>query len=141
MGMEAAAGSDLVVVTSDNPRSEDPGAIIAQVVEGVRKHGYRSCAADSNGKPLNSGCYRVIPDRREAIAWAVRDLRDDDILLVAGKGHESYQEIKGIRYPFDDRQVVREELCRNSTVNPASPSASRPTQEAGDRERSQRDRQ
>ena len=141
MGREAAAGSDLVVVTSDNPRSEDPEAIIAQVLEGVREHGYSSCAADSNGRPLNSGCYHVIPDRREAIAWAVQHLQDGDILLVAGKGHESYQEIKGIRYPFDDRQVVREELRRNPAIHPESPSTTRPIQEAEGREWSRRNRQ
>ncbi|MEJ2716066.1 MAG: UDP-N-acetylmuramoyl-L-alanyl-D-glutamate--2,6-diaminopimelate ligase [Deltaproteobacteria bacterium] len=141
MGKEAAAASDLVVVTSDNPRSEDPEAIIAQVLEGVREHGYRSCAVQSNGRPLDSGCYSVIADRREAIAWAIQNLRHEDILLVAGKGHESYQEIKGIRYPFDDRQVVREELRRNPAPYPESPSAAGPIQKAEDRECSRRNQQ
>ena len=52
----------------------------------------------------------MVPDRRDAIAWAVKRLRSDDILLVAGKGHETYQEIQGVRRPFDDREVVREEI-------------------------------
>lgn len=112
MGMEAAAGSDFVVITSDNPRTEDPAKIVLQVEEGVRQHGYVPLAPEPNGSPLRGNCYRVIPDRRAAIAWAVRNLQKDDILLVAGKGHETYQEINGIRYPFDDRTVVGEELDR-----------------------------
>jgi UDP-N-acetylmuramoyl-L-alanyl-D-glutamate--2,6-diaminopimelate ligase len=112
MGMEAAAGSDLVVVTSDNPRTEDPMHIICQVEEGVRGYGYARLEDEKDGKPLGARGYRVIPDRREAIAWAVRNLRSDDILLVAGKGHETYQEINGVRYPFDDRDVVTEEANR-----------------------------
>jgi len=52
----------------------------------------------------------VLPERREAIAWALSHLEKTDMLLVAGKGHETYQEVNGIRYPFDDRKVVEEEL-------------------------------
>jgi UDP-N-acetylmuramyl-tripeptide synthetase len=114
MGREAAAGSNFVVVTSDNPRSEDPQAIIDQVVEGVRKYGYTLLSEHLNEHPLPSGYFRVIPDRREAIAWTVRHLESNDMLLVAGKGHETYQEIKGVRYPFDDREVVKEELKKLS---------------------------
>lgn len=110
MGMEAAKGSDFVVVTSDNPRSEDPLAIITQVVEGVRAAGYEQWPASLNGSPLRTGFYKEIPDRRRAIAWAVKNLGSHDILLIAGKGHETYQEINGVRHPFDDRHVVREEL-------------------------------
>lgn len=110
MGMEAAAGSDFVVVTSDNPRTEDPLSIIRQVEEGVREYGYVALDGNKDQNPLPPRSYRVIPDRREAIAWAVRALQKSDILLVAGKGHETYQEINGVRYPFDDRQVVLEEL-------------------------------
>ncbi|MBI5252649.1 MAG: UDP-N-acetylmuramoyl-L-alanyl-D-glutamate--2,6-diaminopimelate ligase [Desulfomonile tiedjei] len=110
MGAEAAAGSDFVIVTSDNPRSEDPVEIIRQVEVGVRDSGFVPLPEALNGKPLQSGHYKVIPDRGEAIAWAVRRLSPHDIILVAGKGHETYQEIKGIHYPFDDRDVLREEL-------------------------------
>jgi UDP-N-acetylmuramoyl-L-alanyl-D-glutamate--2,6-diaminopimelate ligase len=110
MGREAAAGSDFVVVTSDNPRTEDPDAIIRQVEDGVREYGFVPFENYANGRPLTKGCYRVVPDRRDAIAWAVKRLDRGDILLVAGKGHETYQEINGIRHPFDDREVVREEL-------------------------------
>jgi UDP-N-acetylmuramoyl-L-alanyl-D-glutamate--2,6-diaminopimelate ligase len=115
MGMEAAAGSDFVVVTSDNPRSEEPLAIIGQVEAGVRDYGFSLQADDSHGQFLKSRCYRVIPDRREAIDWAVKHLGNGDILLVAGKGHETYQEINGVRYPFDDRKVVRDALERRKT--------------------------
>ncbi|MCA1959586.1 MAG: UDP-N-acetylmuramoyl-L-alanyl-D-glutamate--2,6-diaminopimelate ligase [Desulfomonile sp.] len=117
MGMEAAYGSDFVVVTSDNPRSEDPLTIIAQTVEGVRAAGYEEWPESLNGSPLRKGFYRAIPDRRDAIAWAVRNLEQDNVLLIAGKGHETYQEIGGIRYPFDDRQVVREELRALALAN------------------------
>lgn len=110
MGMEAAYGSDFVVVTSDNPRSEDPLTIVEQTVEGVRAAGYQEWPENLNGSPLEMGFYRAIPDRRHAIAWAVKNLEEADVLLIAGKGHETYQEIGGVRHPFDDRQVVREEL-------------------------------
>jgi UDP-N-acetylmuramoyl-L-alanyl-D-glutamate--2,6-diaminopimelate ligase len=115
MGMEAAAGSDFVVVTSDNPRSEDPLVIIGQVECGVREYGFSVASAVRNGQPLPSRGYLVIADRREALAWAVRHMQDDDILLVAGKGHETYQEIDGVRYPFDDREILREELHKLSS--------------------------
>jgi UDP-N-acetylmuramoyl-L-alanyl-D-glutamate--2,6-diaminopimelate ligase len=110
MGMEAAAGSDFVVVTSDNPRSEDPMLIIRQVEEGVLRQGFAPLPETSNCTPFQPSSYKVIADRREAISLAVGLLHEDDILLVAGKGHETYQEMNGHRYPFDDRQVIREEL-------------------------------
>lgn len=107
MGMEAAAGSDFVVVTSDNPRSEDPNTIIDHIVPGVREEGYREYSDLSPDAPLPSKGYCVIPDRKEAIFWAVKRLGRGDGLLVAGKGHETYQEVNGVRHDFDDRQVVR----------------------------------
>lgn len=109
MGREAAALSDLVVITSDNPRTEDPVAIIGQIEEGVRDYGLKPLDDSGQDHPANAR-YRVIPDRGEAIAFAVRLLEDRDTLLVAGKGHETYQEINGVRYPFDDREVLRKEL-------------------------------
>ena len=107
MGIEAAAGSDFVIVTSDNPRTEDPLDIISQVEEGVRSYGFARYSEDSNARYSTSRCYNVIPERRDAIAWAVKHLKGEDILLVAGKGHETYQEINGVRYPFDDREVTQ----------------------------------
>jgi UDP-N-acetylmuramoyl-L-alanyl-D-glutamate--2,6-diaminopimelate ligase len=138
MGMEAAAGSDFVIVTSDNPRSEDPLDIIKQVEEGVRSYGFTRCSEVLNGQPLESRCYKVIPDRRDAITWAVKHLKREDILLVAGKGHETYQEIKGVRYPFDDREVLREELKRRLALrqgpvecSPLVDNAEHPHRESG----------
>ncbi|MFH0821876.1 MAG: UDP-N-acetylmuramoyl-L-alanyl-D-glutamate--2,6-diaminopimelate ligase [Pseudomonadota bacterium] len=110
MGTEAAAGSDVVIITSDNPRSEEPDDIIAQVVPGVEAQGFTELSHHVHGSPLRPCCYRVMPDRRDAIFWAVENMSAGDVLLVAGKGHETYQEIKGIRYPFDDRETVREAL-------------------------------
>ena len=88
---EAASAADLVVVTSDNPRSENPEAIIDQVLSGVD----------------NPAFLRVV-DRRQAIAAALRSAVPDDIVLVLGKGHEPGQEIAGVIHPFDDRQVITE---------------------------------
>ncbi len=98
MGAAAAALADHVVVTSDNPRSEDPGTIIAEVLEGTR--GARDRAE-----------VEALPDRREAIARAVELARPGDVVVVAGKGHEQGQELAGGRkVPFDDATVAREAL-------------------------------
>lgn len=103
MGQIAAAKSDRVIFTSDNPRSEDPGEIIQQMVEGVE--------ASHKMKVV------VIPDRREALKTASLLAMPGDVILVAGKGHETYQEIKGVRYPFDDRKIM-EEILLNRILNP-----------------------
>lgn len=112
MGREAALGSDFVVVTSDNPRSEDPMAIIEDVSAGLEEVGRRLVGDSLNGDVMPSQGYRIFPDRRQAISWTVANLEPDDVLLVAGKGHETYQEVAGKRHPFDDREVVREELSK-----------------------------
>ncbi len=91
----AAADADLVVLTSDNPRSEDPEAIAAAAEVGLRGRG---------------ASYVVELDRRQAIRRALGDARPDDVVVIAGKGHETGQEIDGIVTPFDDRVVAREEL-------------------------------
>ncbi|WP_338036834.1 UDP-N-acetylmuramoyl-L-alanyl-D-glutamate--2,6-diaminopimelate ligase [Nocardioides albidus] len=98
MGAIAAELADLVVVTDDNPRSEDPAAIRAAVLEGARTAGAGAEVVE-------------IGDRREAIAAALRSAGPGDVVLVAGKGHESGQEIAGVVHPFDDREVVRELLA------------------------------
>ncbi|MEO1051074.1 MAG: UDP-N-acetylmuramoyl-L-alanyl-D-glutamate--2,6-diaminopimelate ligase [Bacteroidota bacterium] len=84
--------SDKVIFTSDNPRDEEPGEIIKEMQTGVRPTDYK--------KTL------VLQDREEAIKTACALARDNDIILVAGKGHETYQEIKGVKHPFDDREVL-----------------------------------
>ncbi|MBE7323230.1 UDP-N-acetylmuramoyl-L-alanyl-D-glutamate--2,6-diaminopimelate ligase [Nocardioides sp. Y6] len=96
MGEIAARLADVVVVTDDNPRSEDPAAIRAEVLSGT---------TDAAAEVMEIG------DRRAAIAAALRLAGPGDVVLVAGKGHETGQEVAGVVTPFDDRQVVREELA------------------------------
>lgn len=97
-----AEKSDLVILTSDNPRSEEPEAIIEEMKSGI--------PADLKRKVMS------IVNRREAINAACHLANPGDIILVAGKGHEKYQEIKGIRYPFDDKKIL-EELFINANQN------------------------
>jgi UDP-N-acetylmuramoyl-L-alanyl-D-glutamate--2,6-diaminopimelate ligase len=99
MGMVAARLSDIVIVTSDNPRSEDPLRIIEEVKRG----------AESETRQSNARLVTVV-DRREAILEAVRLAAPHDVVLIAGKGHEKYQEIGGRTFPFDDVAVAREGL-------------------------------
>ena len=94
MAKEAVSGSSKVILTADNPRSEDPEEIIAQMMEGV--------VFKDRIKVLS------IVNRREAIRTACMVANQGDIILVAGKGHETYQEIKGVRNHFDDREIVKE---------------------------------
>jgi UDP-N-acetylmuramoyl-L-alanyl-D-glutamate--2,6-diaminopimelate ligase len=105
MGAVAARLSDLVIVTSDNPRSEDPDRIIDEVQRGITVDTRRSEA----GRPL------AIVDRRVAIAKAVEMARPGDLVLIAGKGHEKYQVIGDRTLPFDDVAVAREALGRRKT--------------------------
>jgi UDP-N-acetylmuramoyl-L-alanyl-D-glutamate--2,6-diaminopimelate ligase len=112
MGEIATRLSDVAVVTSDNPRSEDPDAIIAQILAGVPGAG-----DDGEHAPV-----RVEADRRAAIALAIAAAEPGDTVLIAGKGHEQGQEFEGGRkVPFDDRTVAREELRR--VTGAASPAA------------------
>lgn len=99
MGAIAASLADIAVVTSDNPRSEDPAAIIDEILSGMR---------DARSQ------VEVEADRRRAIARAVALARPGDFIIIAGKGHEPYQEIKGTKQPFDDRLVAREALRARS---------------------------
>jgi UDP-N-acetylmuramoyl-L-alanyl-D-glutamate--2,6-diaminopimelate ligase len=94
MGATAARLADHVIVTSDNPRSEDPKAIIDDVLEGIAR---RDAEA--------------LEDRQVAIFSAVHQARPGDVVLLAGKGHETYQEIRGTRIPFSDREVARAALA------------------------------
>lgn len=93
MGALAAQLADLSVVTSDNPRTEDPDAIIADILPG-----------------MGDAPHLVEPDRRRAIEKAIAKARPGDLVLIAGKGHEDYQEVCGVKTPFDDREVAREIL-------------------------------
>ena len=94
MAAEAARLSDRVILTSDNPRFEEPGDILADMQEGLD--------AEARTRTLS------IVDRKEAIRTAAALAGEGDVILIAGKGHEDYQEIKGVKHHFDDREVVRE---------------------------------
>ncbi len=93
MGETAGRYADLVIITTDNPRYEDPEAIMREIEMGL----------------LNTDVYyTMIADRKEAVSYAIDHAQAGDIILIAGKGHENYQEIRGVRYPMDDRELVRE---------------------------------
>ena len=94
MAEAACEHSDKAIFTSDNPRSEDPAQIIRDMEQGLPASAKRK--------------YISIVDRREAIKTAISLANSDDIVLIAGKGHEKYQEIKGVKYHFDDKEIVRE---------------------------------
>lgn len=98
MAREAALRSDRLILTSDNPRDEEPEAIIADMREGLDARAMASTLC--------------ITDRREAIRTAVSLAGEGDVVLVAGKGHEDYQEIRGVKHHFDDREVVQEALSQ-----------------------------
>ena len=95
MGKLGVKLSDLAIITSDNPRTEEPGKIIADILKGVA----------GIDKP-----YLVVENRREAIARAMREARADDIIVLCGKGHESYQEIDHVKYHLDEREEVAKNL-------------------------------
>ena len=96
MGEVSSNLSVLTVVTSDNPRFEEPMAIIDDILIGVRK---------------GPGKYVTIPDRKEAIKYCIDNAEDGDVIILAGKGHEDYQEIKGIKYPMDERDLIADILA------------------------------
>jgi UDP-N-acetylmuramoyl-L-alanyl-D-glutamate--2,6-diaminopimelate ligase len=98
MGSIASQNADFTIVTSDNPRTEEPKTIIEEVLPG-----------------LEGGSFRVVEDRREAIAEILRMARPEDIIVVAGKGHEDYQIIGDTKYHFSDREVIEECLSNVAT--------------------------
>ncbi len=108
MGQAAAQGSDLVIVTSDNPRTEDPLAIIAHIEEGLKDLGYHPLNV-SEVTAARQG-YLAVPDRRQAIRLAIEIGASGDVILLAGKGHETYQILGTRRVHFDDREEAREAL-------------------------------
>jgi UDP-N-acetylmuramoyl-L-alanyl-D-glutamate--2,6-diaminopimelate ligase len=96
MGQAAGEGSDFVVATSDNPRSEDPRAILAEIEPALKATGVR---------------YVVEPDRTEAISRALKEARTSDVVLIAGKGHEKEQILADRTIPFDDAEVALSKLA------------------------------
>lgn len=110
MGAAAIMGSDWTILTSDNPRSENPREILAEIEGGIPPG---AASKQDPDEPLDQGSgkrYTVIPDRRAAIEAAIRHAGMDDVVLIAGKGHEDYQIIGDKRLWFDDRVVAREAL-------------------------------
>ena len=103
MGVVAARLSDVVLITSDNPRSEDPQRIIDEIKRGV------PAAGQSSGRQAE---INTVVDRREAIERAVDLARPGDVVLIAGKGHEKYQQIGDRVLPFDDGAVAQAALAR-----------------------------
>ncbi len=95
MGEIGVKLSDIAIITSDNPRTEDPDAIIADIVKGVKE---------------GDGAYKVVCNRREAIRYAMDIGKKDDIIILAGKGHETYQEINHVKYHLDEREEVAAHL-------------------------------
>lgn len=93
MGEVSSRLADLSIITSDNPRDEEPMAIIEDILQGVKKA---------------EGAYVTIPDRKEAIRYAIEHGEEGDIIILAGKGHEDYQIIKGVKYHMDERELVAE---------------------------------
>ena len=92
MGEISGRIADYTFITSDNPRTEDPQKIVEQIEEGIKK---------------TKGKYSVVVDRTEAIKQAIKMATKRDIIVLAGKGHEPYQEINGEKHPFDERIIVR----------------------------------
>ena len=91
--------ADLTIITSDNPRFEEPQDIIDDIKMGIAK---------------TTGSYVEISDRKQAIGYAITHGEKGDIIVLAGKGHEDYQEIKGVKYPMDERVLIREILEENA---------------------------
>ena len=93
MGCAAGKYADLTIVTTDNPRWEDPAQINEHIIEGLNVH---------------KGRYQVIMDRSEAIRYLIDHCQKDDIIALIGKGHEEYQEIEGVKYYFSEESIIRE---------------------------------
>jgi UDP-N-acetylmuramoyl-L-alanyl-D-glutamate--2,6-diaminopimelate ligase len=95
MGEVSGKLADLTVITSDNPRTEEPEAIIADIVTGIEK---------------TEGKFITITDRKEAIRYVIANGQKGDVIVLAGKGHETYQEINGVKYDMDERVLIKEVL-------------------------------
>lgn len=107
MGQAAARRADLVVATSDNPRTEDPLSILAEIEPGLAKHKRKMGISDARA---GRDGYCIIPDRAQAIELALRSARSGDAVVIAGKGHEDYQIVGSEKRPFDDRVEARRAL-------------------------------
>ena len=97
MGEISGRIADFTFITSDNPRTEDPETIVREIEEGIKK---------------TKGNYKVVVDRTEAIKEAIAMATKLDIIVLAGKGHEPYQEINGVKHPFDERIIVNDIISK-----------------------------
>ncbi len=93
MGEVSSRLADFTIVTSDNPRFEEPMEIINDILTGIKR---------------SDGEYVTVPDRKDAIRYAILHAQDGDVIVLAGKGHEDYQEIKGVKHPMDERVLIQE---------------------------------
>ena len=93
MGKIATEKSDFVIITSDNPRTEDPQSIINEIIAGIDESLYEK--------------YTVVVDRKEAIAHAFKVAKPGDLILIAGKGHEKYQIVGTEKFPFDEKEIIK----------------------------------
>ncbi|MDR1397939.1 MAG: UDP-N-acetylmuramoyl-L-alanyl-D-glutamate--2,6-diaminopimelate ligase [Desulfarculales bacterium] len=107
MGEAVARWADVALITSDNPRDEDPLDIINMILPGLDSNGFK-CEPFWTGSPMSYICE---PDRAKAIAVAILEADDNDVILIAGKGHETYQSVKGRRHFFDDREEASKALA------------------------------
>lgn len=116
MGEAATRYSDLTIITSDNPRLEDPMTIIVEIEEGIDGGKIKKTESDNLICKGDTHCYTVIPERRKAIEVAIDAAESGDIILIAGKGHEDYQILGTQKIPFDDRVVVTQTLKLRSHI-------------------------
>ena len=112
MGLQVARGADLAVLTSDNPRTEEPRSILEQVSPGLLQGGFQQVPEAALGVDSRK-VYCVVEDRKQAIYRAIRSAREEDVVLIAGKGHETYQIIGTTRIHFDDREEAALSLQRS----------------------------
>jgi UDP-N-acetylmuramoyl-L-alanyl-D-glutamate--2,6-diaminopimelate ligase len=110
MGEIAGRYSDLAILTSDNPRTEDPLAILGEVEKGFQSLRLRKWDVDEIKLWRLGKGYLKVPDRREAIRMAIRLAQPSDTVLIAGKGHEDYQIVGKKKFPFDDRIEAKKAL-------------------------------
>ena len=106
MGEISGRLADLTIITSDNPRFEEPMDIIADIVTGMER---------------TDGAYVTIPDRKDAIRYAIEGGEKGDIIVLAGKGHEDYQEIRGVKHPMDERDLIRDILAEGTVPGSGAP--------------------
>ena len=98
MGEVSGNLADLTIITTDNPRFEEPKDIMKDIETGILK---------------TKGEYVIIEDRKEAVRYAIENARDKDMLILAGKGHEDYQEIRGVKYHMDERELIADIIAEN----------------------------